>query len=60
MNNEVVRLLNIEQIHVNTKQPRKNFDEEKLNELADSIRENGIIQPIIVEELAEDYFQIVA
>ncbi|MEA4890292.1 MAG: ParB/RepB/Spo0J family partition protein [Clostridiaceae bacterium] len=40
--------LKINDITPNADQPRKSFDQEKLNELANSIRENGIIQPIIV------------
>lgn len=40
--------LKINDISPNAEQPRKSFDQEKLNELAGSIRENGIIQPIIV------------
>ena len=41
-------LLNIEQIEVGKYQPRKNFNEEKLRELANSIISNGLVQPIIV------------
>ena len=42
-------------IYPNPDQPRKNFNEESLKELADSIREQGIIQPIIVEEYGSGY-----
>ena len=45
---ESVRYLSIHDVKPNANQPRKSFDEEKIAELADSIRENGIIQPIIV------------
>jgi len=38
----------IEQLHPNAKQPRQDFDETALKELADSIRENGLLQPILV------------
>ena len=38
----------VESIETNPDQPRKHFDEEKLRELADSIRENGLVQPITV------------
>jgi ParB family chromosome partitioning protein len=41
-------------------QPRINFDEESLAELADSITEHGIIQPITVRKLDDDYYQIIA
>ena len=41
-------------------QPRKHFDEEALADLADSIREHGIIQPLTVRKLASGYYQIIA
>ena len=41
-------------------QPRQTFDEESLNELADSIRENGILQPILVRPVSETAYKIVA
>jgi len=41
-------------------QPRKNFDEEALAELAESIREHGIIQPLTVRQLSSGYYQIIA
>ena len=41
-------------------QPRKTFIEEELNELADSIREHGIIQPVIVEENKDNTYTIIA
>lgn len=50
----------IDQIQPNAGQPRSLFDEEKLNELADSIREIGIIQPITLRQTAENRFQIIA
>ncbi|HBY20594.1 MAG: chromosome partitioning protein ParB [Clostridiales bacterium GWE2_32_10] len=56
---EVILNLNIDEIRTNKNQPRKNFDEDKLNELADSIKEHGIIQPIIVKKMV-NYYQIVA
>lgn len=42
-------------IHPNSNQPRKKFNEEALKELADSIKEQGIIQPIIVEKDGDRY-----
>ncbi len=51
--------LDLDRIVPNPFQPRLNFDPEKLKELADSIRERGIIQPILVKTL-EDGYQIVA
>ena len=47
--------LKINDISPNEGQPRKNFDEESLKELADSIRENGVIQPIIVQNKGKGY-----
>jgi len=55
-----VRFLNIGEVIANPDQPRKIFKEEELIELADSIRENGIIQPIIVVENENSRFEIVA
>ncbi len=52
--NEVV-LLNLEDIIPNRFQPREVFDEKALNELAASIKEHGIIQPIIVRNIGEKY-----
>jgi ParB family chromosome partitioning protein len=50
----------LDKIKGNPLQPRKNFDEDALRELADSIREQGIIQPIIVEEAGDGTYTIVA
>lgn len=47
--------LPIEKIHANAEQPRKDFEEEPLKELARSIRANGIIQPLIVRKRGEEY-----
>lgn len=55
-----VTAVKISLIEPNKKQPRHKFDEEKLNELAESIRENGIIQPITVRPLDNGGYQIVA
>ena len=52
--------LPISQIESCSSQPRKYFDPEKLEELADSIREHGIIQPLAVRKLASGYYQIIA
>jgi ParB family chromosome partitioning protein len=49
----------IDRIEVNPFQPRKNFDEESLRELASSIREIGIIQPITVRQLNGDTYQLI-
>jgi ParB family chromosome partitioning protein len=50
----------LDQIEPNADQPRNLFDEESLQELAHSIREIGIIQPITLRQLAENKFQIIA
>lgn len=47
--------LSLDEIVVNPEQPRKHFDEVLLNELSQSIRENGVIQPILVRALAKGY-----
>ena len=44
----------------NKDQPRENFDDEKLQELADSIKQNGVLQPILVRPLENGGYQIVA
>lgn len=56
-----ITTVKIEFIHPNKLQPRKLFDREKLEELAKSIKENGIIQPIIVtKSIDEDSYELVA
>lgn len=50
----------IDQIEANPNQPRREFDEEGLQELADSIRAIGIIQPITLRQISENRFQIIA
>ncbi|MBQ0008481.1 MAG: ParB/RepB/Spo0J family partition protein [bacterium] len=50
----------ITEIHPNPNQPRTEFDEQALEELADSIRENGIITPITVRKMGEHDYQIIA
>ena len=53
-------LLPISQVESCSSQPRKYFDEAALAELAESIREHGIIQPLTVRKLASGYYQIIA
>ena len=50
----------LSQIEANPTQPRREFDENALHELANSIREIGIIQPITLRQVSEDRFQIIA
>lgn len=52
---ESIAVLNINKIKANKKQPRKYFDEEKLVLLSESIKEHGMIQPILVQKEGEDY-----
>ena len=53
-------LLPLQKIEPNRLQPRKNFDEEELSALADSIRQHGVIQPLTVRLLDSGYYQIIA
>ena len=53
------QVLKISQVEPNRNQPRKQFDKESLQELAGSIKQYGIIQPIIVAK-KEDYYEIIA
>jgi ParB family transcriptional regulator, chromosome partitioning protein len=55
-----VREVAISSIRQNSRQPRTSFDEVALDELAASIREHGIIQPLIVSERAEGNYELVA
>lgn len=50
----------LEQIHPNPNQPRREFDAEALQELADSIREIGIIQPITLRQMDDGTYEIIA
>ncbi|ABV73008.1 tRNA uridine 5-carboxymethylaminomethyl modification enzyme GidA [Rickettsia canadensis str. McKiel] len=53
---EIIQIINIDKIRPNENQPRKNFEYDKIKELADSILNNGLLQPIIVD----NNFQIIA
>lgn len=57
--NQGVNEIAIELVHANPNQPRKTFNEESLNELADSIKTHGILQPLVVTKMG-DYYRIVA
>ena len=50
----------IDQIEANPNQPRREFDNEALQDLANSIKEIGIIQPITLRQIADNRFQIIA
>ncbi|GCA67029.1 chromosome partitioning protein ParB [Mediterraneibacter butyricigenes] len=53
------QLVPINQVEPNREQPRKEFDEDALLELADSIKQYGILQPLIVQK-RKDYYEIIA
>ncbi len=55
-----INKIDISKISPNKKQPRKKFDEKEINELANSIKNQGLIQPIVVRELSNDEFEIIA
>ena len=55
-----ISTLKISLIDPKSDQPRKYFDKEALEELSESIRENGLLQPILVREYAEGRYQIIA
>ena len=57
---ETVSELKIMDIEPNTSQPRKDFDDEKISELADSIREHGVITPILVQKSENGFYKIIA
>ncbi len=52
-------MVNISKVEPNKNQPRTYFDEDALNELADSIKEHGIIQPLVVQD-RQTYYEIIA
>jgi ParB family transcriptional regulator, chromosome partitioning protein len=55
-----VSLISISSIETNPFQPRSNFEEAALQELSDSIRQHGIIQPITVRKLGYDHYQLIS
>ena len=58
-NNDIL-YIDVNDIDVNPNQPRKNFDEESLQELATSIKQYGVVQPILVRKMADNRYMIVA
>ncbi len=52
------RLIAIEQLREDPENARRHFDEEALNELADTIREHGVLEPLLAVQLAENQYQI--
>lgn len=57
---EKVTMLPLQKVEPNPNQPRKLFDEEQLQALADSIAEHGLLQPLAVRSIGEGYYQIIA
>ena len=55
-----VTMLPIAKVEANAAQPRKQFDGEALDDLADSISTHGILQPITVRRLQSGYYQIIS
>lgn len=58
--NEEMVEIDLDLIEPNNFQPRTSFDEERLEQLAQSIKANGIIQPLLVRRLSSDRYQLVA
>lgn len=59
-NENSTMVLNINEVEPNRNQPRKNFNEKALEELAKSIEQNGIIQPILVRPMSDGSYQLIA
>ena len=60
MSPDAINYIEINDIMPNRTQPRRFFDDDKISELADSIREHGMIQPVVVRPASGDGFEIVA
>ncbi len=58
--NSPYKMLPLHKVEPNPEQPRRDFDEEELEALADSIAAHGVIQPLTVRELPTGYYQIIA
>ena len=57
---QIKKTLRLSEIEPNREQPRKNFSDESIAALADSIREHGVLQPILVRPMPKGGYQIVA
>lgn len=57
---EVLKQIDVARIRAGIYQPRRHFDEEALNELAQSIAEHGILQPLVVRPIEGDHYEIIA
>ena len=59
-NKNNINKIDISKIYPNKNQPRKNFEEKEIKELSESIRHQGLIQPIVVRETSKDMYEIIA
>ncbi|MCC8372014.1 MAG: ParB/RepB/Spo0J family partition protein [Rickettsia endosymbiont of Pseudomimeciton antennatum] len=57
---ELVKIIDIDKIEARNNQPRKKFEYDKIKELADSISNNGLLQPIIVSSISDGKYKIIA
>lgn len=57
---ERVQMLKVQQVHASKYQPRLTFSQEKIAELAQSIKEKGVIQPILVRSTGADQYELIA
>lgn len=55
-----VDTIDINKIEPNNNQPRKNFNEDKIHELAESIKQHGLIEPLIVQKGKKGFYTIIA
>ena len=55
-----VDTIDINKIEPNSNQPRKNFNEDKIHELAESIKQHGLIEPLIVQKGKKGFYTIIA
>ena len=58
-NDDSVQFIALELIRPNPYQPRKTFEEERLNDLASSIQQHGILQPIVLRQTVQGYYIVV-
>jgi len=59
-NRSTTNKIDISKIYPNKKQPRKNFEEKEIKELSESIKNQGLIQPIVVRETSDSMYEIIA
>ena len=59
-NQDTVEKISLKKIRAGVYQPRQHFEETELQDLADSIKEHGVIQPIILRKTDDDFYEIIA